>query len=156
MTSDGWALGVIDRAREERRVSSLHLVSRGHRQTPPTLTGTCVFCAACVSHLVPPTPSTPSSCWPPSLIFLLFLSFRVLYILLLFCSFFSHQNTSLTYSPPPGLSPFISFLSFARFLPLSSHASFTFICVTQHLDFMLVSVRVSVWHCDVTATTFPS
>lgn len=84
---------------------------------------------------------------------------------LLFCSFFSSQSTSL----PPlsllslSLSPAIPHVISLSPLTLISYPRLPllFISVTQHLDLMLFLrcgfvLCVCVWQCDVIAPTFPS
>lgn len=137
ITSDGYFQEWTTVMREER-VSSLHLVSIGHHQTPPTLT-------VCVSqHVFPiwfhPVPQhwVHADLFPPSFFFF-HLSFYC-FILSLAAKYISPSlNPSLT--PSLSLSPFTLISTF--------HPSSTFISVTQHLDLMLVSlwvcVRLTLW-----------
>ena len=84
---------------EGGRVSSIHLVSMGHHQSPPTLTLRVYVCVCvCVSqHVFPiwfhPFPQHLSSFWPLSIIFLISFSF----ILLLFFSLVANKWSAILY-----------------------------------------------------------
>lgn len=97
----------------------------------------CTCFTSCVSHLVPPAPSTLSSCWPLSTIFLLSAS-HWFFVFLLFCFYCFVLNRWWWPIPEPAI--LISLLCWFQ---------------AHNLNLMLSVSDLSVWHCDVISPASP-